>query len=214
MRGDIVIKSYFVPRRGSHTRDGWLRTGDQGRIDADGYLWITGRLKDIIIRNGHNIDPAVIEEPAYQHPAVQLAAAVGRPDKYAGELPVLYVQLKPGASAAAEEIEAFVRERFVERAATPKAIQIVPEIPLSGLGKISKLQSVAPRSPRLPGRDRPSPIPALKIRARTEEDSWRARASSCPARGWARPMPIAVRWWQALEGYTIPYRWDETGGAA
>ncbi|MGO9755537.1 MAG: AMP-binding protein [Roseiarcus sp.] len=216
VRGDIVIKSYFVPRRGSHTRDGWLRTGDQGRIDADGYLWITGRLKDIIIRNGHNIDPAVIEEPACQHPAVQLAAAVGRPDKYAGELPVLYVQLKPGASAAAEEIEAFVRERFVERAAAPKAVHIVAEIPLSGVGKISKLKirRAAIAAVFQEEIDR-LPIAALKIRARTEEDSLAGERVVLSCEGLGPPdadrrQMVA----QALEGYTVPYRWDETGGAA
>ena len=172
VRGDIVIKSYFVPRRASHSSDGWLRTGDLGRIDADGYLWITGRLKDIIIRSGHNIDPAMIEEPVYQHPAVQLAAAIGRPDKYAGELPVLYVQLKPGAHVTAEEIAAFVRERIAERAATPKAVHIVAEIPLSGPGKISKLlvRRAAIAAVFQEEIDR-LPLAANKIRARTVEDT-------------------------------------------
>jgi fatty-acyl-CoA synthase len=82
---------------------------------------------------------AASQEPAYQHSAVQLAAAVGKPDKYAGELPILYVQLKPGMRASEQELEEFLRERIVERAAFPKAIIIVPEIPLSGPGKISKL---------------------------------------------------------------------------
>jgi len=93
---------------------GWLRTGDRGRIDADGYLWITG-LKDVIIRGGHNIDPAL------------------------GELPVLYVQLKPETRATEEELGYFLHPRILERAAIPKSISIVPEIPLSGPGKISKL---------------------------------------------------------------------------
>ena len=196
VRGDIVINSYFLARRGSHTRDGWLRTGDLGRIDADGYLWITGRLKDIIIRSGHNIDPATIEEPAYQHPAVQLAAAIGRPDKYAGELPVLYVQLKQGASLAAEELEAFVRERIVERAAAPKAVHIVPEIPLSGPGKISKLMirraaTVAVFQEEI---DR-LPLAAHRISVRMEEDSLTGESVVLSCGGWARPMPNAVSWW-------------------
>ena len=83
VRGDIVITRYFDERTAAFSCDGWLRTGDLGRLDPDGYLWISGRLKDIIIRGGHNIDPALVEELAYQHPAVQLAAAVGRPDKRA-----------------------------------------------------------------------------------------------------------------------------------
>lgn len=140
VRGRIVITGYLDPRPNLFTEDGWLRTGDLGRIDEDGYLWIAGRLKDVIIRGGHNIDPSLIEEPAYDHPAVQLAAAVGRPDKYAGELPILFVQLKPGAAVSAAELEAHVRERVLERAAAPKAVHILAEMPLSGPGKISKLR--------------------------------------------------------------------------
>jgi fatty-acyl-CoA synthase len=139
VRGSIVIKRYFDDRTNAFTADGWLRTGDLGRLDEDGYLWITGRVKDLIIRGGHDIDPAIIEEPAYQHPAVQLAAAVGRPDRHAGELPILYVQLKPGARVLEDDLKEFLRERIVERAAMPKSVIIVPEIPLSGPGKISKL---------------------------------------------------------------------------
>src|SRR5262249_6158122 len=82
----------------------WLNTGDLGRMDADGYLWLTGRKKELIIRGGHNIDPQSIEGPLYKHPAVALAGAVGRPDLYAGEVPVVYVSLKPGASATPEEL--------------------------------------------------------------------------------------------------------------
>ena len=65
----------------------WFDTGDLGRIDADGYVWLTGRAKDVIIRGGHNIDPLGIEEALHAHPAVELAAAVGRPDAHAGEIP-------------------------------------------------------------------------------------------------------------------------------
>jgi len=116
----------------------WLNTGDLARIDADGYFWLTGRTKELIIRGGHNIDPAIIEEPLHRHPGVQLAAAVGRPDPHAGELPVAYVQLKPGVTVTAEELERFVRGEIVERAAMPKAIQIIDEIPLTAVGKIYK----------------------------------------------------------------------------
>ena len=216
VRGDIVMNSYSPPRRGSHTRDGWLRTGDLGRIDADGYLWITGRLKDIIIRSGHNIDPATIEEPAYQHPAVQLAAAIGRPDKYTGELPVLYVQLKPGASLAAEELEAFVRERIVERAATPKAVHIVPEIPLSGPGKISKLMIrraaiVAVFQEEI---DR-LPLAAHRISVRMEEDSLAGESVVLSCAGLGPPDPERRQMVaEALSGYTIPHRWDNRETAA
>jgi fatty-acyl-CoA synthase len=116
----------------------WLDTGDLGRQDAEGYIWLTGRAKDIIIRGGHNIDPLVIEEVLYQHPAVEAAAAVGRPDSYAGEIPVAFVQLKTGAQADPAELQAFARERIPERAAAPSEVTILPEMPLTRVGKIFK----------------------------------------------------------------------------
>lgn len=116
----------------------WFNTGDLGRRDADGYFWLTGRKKELIIRGGHNIDPAAIEEPLHRHPAVQLAAAVGRPDAHAGELPVAYVQLRPGAHATEAELAEFVRGEIGERAALPKHIRVVERIPLTAVGKIFK----------------------------------------------------------------------------
>jgi fatty-acyl-CoA synthase len=118
----------------------WLNTGDLGRQDADGYFYLAGRRKELIIRGGHNIDPASIEQPLHEHPAVQVAAAVGRPDAHAGEVPVAYVQLKPGSEATEAELMAFVESRIGERAALPKAIRIVPAMPLTGVGKIFKPQ--------------------------------------------------------------------------
>ncbi len=116
----------------------WLNTGDLGRQDADGYFWLVGRKKELIIRGGHNLDPVQIEEALHQHPDVQIAAAVGRPDAYAGELPVAYVQLRPGSGVTAEELMDFAKARIGERAAVPKHIRIVPEIPLTSVGKIFK----------------------------------------------------------------------------
>ncbi|WP_206957757.1 acyl-CoA synthetase [Trinickia acidisoli] len=116
----------------------WLNTGDLARRDADGYFWLTGRRKELIIRGGHNIDPATIEEPLHRHPAVQIAAAVGRPDAHAGELPVAYVQLKPGASATEQALIDFMRDAISERAALPKRIRIVDAVPLTAVGKIFK----------------------------------------------------------------------------
>jgi fatty-acyl-CoA synthase len=139
VRGAIVIKRYLDEYPRAFTADGWLRTGDLARTEPDGSFVITGRAKDIIIRGGHNIDPAMIEEAAYRHPAVELAAAVGKPDNYAGELPVLFVQLRKGDSTSADQILAFVRPLIAERAAVPKAVEIVDPMPLSGPGKISKL---------------------------------------------------------------------------
>lgn len=116
----------------------WFDTGDLGRKDAEGYLWLTGRSKDIIIRGGHNIDPLVIEEALYRHPAVELAAAVGQPDAYAGELPVAFVQLRSGHEIEAEALRAFSAQLIAERAAVPVAVRIVPAMPLTAVGKIFK----------------------------------------------------------------------------
>lgn len=117
---------------------GWFDTGDLGRFDADGYLWLTGRAKDLIIRGGHNIDPATIEDVLYQHPAIELAAAVGRPDRRVGEIPVAYVQFSAGQSETEEDLKAFVAERIPERAANPVEIIALPTMPLTGVGKIFK----------------------------------------------------------------------------
>ncbi|GBD84253.1 long-chain-fatty-acid--CoA ligase [bacterium BMS3Abin02] len=116
----------------------WFNTGDLGRQDADGYFWLAGRKKELIIRGGHNIDPKLIEGPLHRHPAVALAAAVGRPDRRVGEIPVAYVQLKPGAQATSDELLKFAREHVGERAAVPKEIRIVDCIPLTAVGKIFK----------------------------------------------------------------------------
>lgn len=142
--GPNVFLGYVLPEQNKglwlNLGDGkrWLNTGDLGRCDAEGYFWLTGRRKELIIRGGHNIDPAAIEEPLHRHPAVQIAAAVGRPDAHAGELPVAYVQLKPGATATEDELAEFVRSEIGERAALPKRIRILDVIPLTGVGKIFK----------------------------------------------------------------------------
>jgi len=116
----------------------WLNTGDLGRQDADGYFWLTGRKKELIIRGGHNIDPATIEEPLHRHSDVALAAAVGRPDAHAGELPIAYVELKPGRIVREAELAEFLREQIGERAALPKRIRIIDRMPLTAVGKIYK----------------------------------------------------------------------------
>ncbi|NQV56156.1 MAG: acyl-CoA synthetase [Rhodospirillales bacterium] len=140
IKGPGLIPGYLDPSfdAGAFTEDGWFNTGDMGRIEADGYIWVTGRTKDLIIRGGHNIDPRLIEEPLYAHQAVELAGAVGKPDPRVGELPVAYVQLKQGASADADELKAFIRERVTERAANPADIFIIDEMPLTGVGKVMK----------------------------------------------------------------------------
>ncbi len=118
--------------------DSYLRTGDLGRIDEDGYLWITGRAKDLIIRGGHNIDPAEIEEALLGHEAVAFAGAVGQPDAHAGEIPCAYVELVEGASVTPEELMEHCRIHVHERAARPKFIGILDELPKTAVGKVFK----------------------------------------------------------------------------
>jgi len=140
MAGPGVFRGYLnaVHNKGAFVDGDWVNSGDLGRLDKDGYLWITGRAKDLVIRGGHNIDPAPIEEIMFQHPAVGFAAVVGQPDAYAGELPVGYVQLKPGAAVRPGELEAWVRERTPERAAVPAQIIPIDPMPLTGVGKVFK----------------------------------------------------------------------------
>lgn len=116
----------------------WLNTGDLGRLDDDGYLWLTGRAKDLIIRGGHNIDPSGIEEALYAHPDVALAAAIGRPDIYAGEVPVAFVQLRAGATTDGSTLLSFVAGLIGERAAIPKEVVVLQSMPLTAVGKIHK----------------------------------------------------------------------------
>ncbi len=145
IRGDNVFPGYLED---IHNKDiwvdlgddggPWLNTGDLGRQDEEGYFWLTGRKKELIIRGGHNIDPKQIEEPMHRHPAVALAAAVGRPDARVGEVPVVYVQLKPGAEASPEELLAFAQEHVPERAAIPKQVILIEQMPVTAVGKIFK----------------------------------------------------------------------------
>ena len=116
----------------------YLRTGDLGRRDADGYLWITGREKDQIIRGGHNIDPETIEEVLAAHHDVAVAGAVGQPDERAGELPCAFVELMQGAEVSAEELVQFARDNISEKAAAPVHIEILETLPKTIVGKVFK----------------------------------------------------------------------------
>jgi fatty-acyl-CoA synthase len=140
IKGPNVFKGYLDERHnvGIWPKEGWLNTGDLGRQDRDGYFWLTGRKKELIIRGGHNIDPAAIEEPLYAIPGVQIAAAVGGPDPHAGEIPIAYVQLQDDANLTPEEILQDLRRTIGERAAIPKKVVIVDKIPLTPVGKIFK----------------------------------------------------------------------------
>lgn len=140
VRGVTVFKGYLQASKNKDIWvDGdWFNTGDLGRMDADGYIWLTGRSKDLIIRGGHNIDPQMIEEALHRHPAVAMAAAVGKPDDKVGELPVVYVQLKPGASVSEAELLEHAARHVPERAAVPKEVWIIEAIPVTAVGKTFK----------------------------------------------------------------------------
>jgi fatty-acyl-CoA synthase/long-chain acyl-CoA synthetase len=146
--GEICISNPGVFAGGTYTEEAknkdlyyhgaYLRTGDLGRIDADGYLWITGRAKDLIIRGGHNIDPAEIEEALMVHKAVAMAGAIGQPDAHAGEIPCAYVELVAGATVTGEELLEHCKLHVHERAAVPKHVEVLPELPKTAVGKVFK----------------------------------------------------------------------------
>ncbi len=142
IEGDHVSPGYRNPahNKGVFLEDGSLNSGDLGYFDDTGRLHIAGRAKDLIIRSGHNIDPLMIENAMQAHPAVALAAAVGMPDAYAGELPVCYVSLKAGAQASDDELREHAERTIAERPAWPRHIHVVDTIPLTTVGKIYKPQ--------------------------------------------------------------------------
>lgn len=142
VQGPNVFAGYLVPGPdgpvpdpGPKVQNGWLDTGDLGFVDEDGYLWLVGRAKDLIIRGGHNIDPAVIEDAFLEHPDVTAAAAIGRPDAHAGEVPAAYVALSTGSTVTEGELLAWAADRVPEPAAAPKFVDIIDAIPLTAVGK-------------------------------------------------------------------------------
>jgi fatty-acyl-CoA synthase len=152
VRGPTVSPGYRNPE---HDRgvlvDGMLNTGDLAYTDHAGRIHIAGRAKDLIIRSGHNIDPLMIENAMQRHPAVALAAAVGMPDAYAGELPVCYVALRPGATVTEAELREHAEQTIAERPAWPRHIHVVDAIPITPVGKIYKPQLRSDATTRLVG---------------------------------------------------------------
>ena len=119
--------------------DGWLDTGDLARVDEDGFVYLAGRAKDLIIRGGHNIDPALIEDVLLAHPQVTAAGAVGSPDVHAGEVPVAYVTLAPGATVTGQQLRDWARDRVPEPAAAPRTVTVLDALPVTDVGKPYKL---------------------------------------------------------------------------
>ncbi|WP_433566755.1 acyl-CoA synthetase [Nocardia sp. CA-151230] len=119
--------------------DGWLITGDLGRVDTDGFVYLTGREKDVIIRGGHNIDPQLVEEALLAHPDVAGAAVVSRPDPHSGEVPAAYLVLRSGANPGIDELRQWAIQHSPEPAATPKFLHTVEAIPVTAVGKVNKV---------------------------------------------------------------------------
>jgi cyclohexanecarboxylate-CoA ligase len=122
------------------TEDGWFDTGDIARIDADGYIRIAGRSKDIIIRGGENIPVVEIENMLFQHPAVAVVAIVGYPDQRLGERACAYVVLREGASLTLPEISEFLLAQHTAIQYVPERLEIVTDLPKTPSGKIQKFK--------------------------------------------------------------------------
>jgi len=139
IRGHNVMKGYWgnPEATAEAMRGGWFHTGDLAYRDADGFLFIVDRKKDLVIRGGFNVYPREIEEVLYEHPAVAEAAVVGRADERMGEEVIAYISLAPGASATSEELVAFTKERLAAYK-YPREVNIVDELPKGPTGKILK----------------------------------------------------------------------------
>ncbi|MFN9603789.1 MAG: class I adenylate-forming enzyme family protein [Planctomycetota bacterium] len=139
VRGPHVMRGYWKDPETTQAamRSGWLHTGDLGRVDADGYLYITGRKKDLIIKGGENISPREIEDAIYQHPAVAETAVIGIPDETFGEQVCAVVVLRPGQSATETEIQQHVAG-FVNKFKVPSKVIFRADLPKSPVGKILK----------------------------------------------------------------------------
>jgi long-chain acyl-CoA synthetase len=139
VRGPGVMIGYWNdPETTADTlAEGWLHTGDVGHLDADGYLWLVDRKKDLIIRSGVNVFPRDVEEVLLDHPGIAAAAVVGRPDPIRGEEVVAFVAARPGATLDAAEVEAFAAARLsgIHR---PHDVRVVDAIPVTSVGKTDR----------------------------------------------------------------------------
>jgi len=145
--GDLQSRgaSHFVgylkrPERFDMDDQGWFKTGDMARIDADGYVRITGRSKDIIIRGGENVPVVEVEQMLHRHPAIQKVAVVGVPDARLGERAVAYVTLRPGHSFTLEQMKQFLEEQRMTKQYWPETLIVLDELPHTPTGKIQKFR--------------------------------------------------------------------------
>ena len=142
VRGDNVMKGYYKdPENTARTLepDGWMHSGDLGYMDEDGFVFVTGRIKELIIKGGENIAPREIDEALLRHPAVLEAAAVGIPDKNYGQEIMACVVLKPGHECSIDELVTF-SQRELGKYKTPKVIKFVDDLPKGPSGKVQRLK--------------------------------------------------------------------------
>jgi long-chain acyl-CoA synthetase len=140
LRAPNVMAGYYnraAETSAALSSDGWLRTGDGGYRDDDGYLFLTDRIKDMIVSGGENIYPIEVEEVISQHPAVAEVAVIGVPDERWGETVKALVVLAPGATVEADELVAFARQRLAGYK-LPRSLEFVAELPHSPAGKVLK----------------------------------------------------------------------------
>ncbi len=211
--GEICVRNpgvnpatYADPARnpGMLTEDGYLRTGDLGRIDADGYIWITGRAKDLIIRGGHNIDPGLIEEALMSHADVAIVGAIGQPDAHAGEVPAAYVELIAGRSTSVEALAAHLRAHISEPAAVPKHLEILAELPKTAVGKVFKPDLRRRAIRRVYAEALARDCPGVEIVEVVEDRRLGLVAVLRP--GTERDEAAVVA---ALGGFLTPWRWED-----
>jgi long-chain acyl-CoA synthetase len=122
--------------------DGALRTGDVGYLDTDGYLYVTDRIKDLIICSGYNVYPRMIEDALYEHPAVAEAIAIGIADSYRGQVPLAFVTLRAGEVRTGDELREFLRDRL-SPIELPVRVEIRTSLPKTMIGKLSRKELVA-----------------------------------------------------------------------
>jgi acyl-CoA synthetase (AMP-forming)/AMP-acid ligase II len=140
VRGPQVFPGYLDPAHniGTLWPDGWLTTGDVGYLTPDARLVLTGREKDLIVRSGHNIDQAAIEDVANRFDGIQISAAVGMPDQHAGEVPALFVVPSPGRLLDLGALARHMEDNVPEPPARPRSILIIDALPVTAVGKIFK----------------------------------------------------------------------------
>ncbi len=208
LRGPNIFKGYLQAEDDAkawitHEGERWYNTGDLGVFDSDGYLTLTGRKKELIIRGGHNIDPSVIEDALTADERVELAAAIGSPDPRVGEMPVAFVTLSAGCSTTEEELLNSASQTIAERAAVPKQIFIIDEMPLTAVGKIFKPELTRREIQRVAEQAATVAVPNLPLTVETVLDRTRGPITSIAGNKRRLTLDEAEAIIGALQAYTF-----------